>query len=82
MEKHEVKLTEKQVQIITNIFAIKQSLENEFKRAVERESEFIINLCEAKEIQAVEGIEIKDGVMYVPKSEAKAEKPAVKLKKA
>lgn len=68
-EKHEVKLTEKQVQIIQGIFQAKQALEQEFAKVVQRESEFIVNLCEAKGIEAVQGIEFKDGVMYVPKAE-------------
>lgn len=82
MAKHEIKLTEKQSQIINNIFSIKQALEAEYKRATERESEFIVNLCEAKEIEAVHGIEIKDGIMYVPVEEpVKAPKAKeVKLK--
>lgn len=67
VEKHEVKLTEKQLQIIQGIFQAKQVLEQEFNKVVQRESEFIVNLCEAKGIEAVQGIEFKDGSMLVPK---------------
>ena len=79
VEKQEIKLTEKQISIIQNIFNIKGTLEAEYKKILERESEFIINLCEAKDIVATQGIEFKDGVMYVPK-QAPAE-PTQKLKK-
>ena len=41
-------------------------LETEYKRIIERETEFIVNLCEAKEVEAVPGIEFKDGLMIVP----------------
>jgi hypothetical protein len=69
VEKHEVKLTEKQLQIIQGIFQAKQMLEQEFNKVVQRESEFIVNLCEAKGIEAVQGIEFKDGAMLVPKTQ-------------
>lgn len=84
--KHQITLTEKQRQIISGIFQAKQGLEQEFRKVLERESEFIINLCEAKGIEAVQGIEFKEVegalIMSVPaKEETYTEKTKKKLKK-
>jgi len=86
-EKHEVKLTEKQLQIISGIYQARENLKAEAQKVADaiavRESEFIINLCESKGIEAVQGIEFKDGIMYVPKQvPTYTEETKKKLKKA
>lgn len=86
-ERHEIKLTEKQLQIIQGIFQARERLKAEAQKVADdiavRESEFIVNLCESKGIEAVQGIEFKDGCMYVPKiAPTYTEETKKKLKKA
>lgn len=66
MEKQEIKLTEKQLQIFSKIMSTKGLLENEVKRNQEAESDFLVNLCESKGVSVVQGIEYKDGSIFVP----------------
>lgn len=62
----EIKLTEKQLQIIAGIFSLKSQLENEHKRATERESEFVITVCESAGVEAVQGVKFENGSLLVP----------------
>lgn len=67
MEKTEIKLTEKQLAIFNSIQANKQLVQNEAKRVQDREVEFLVTLCDAHGVEAVEGIEFKDGSLFIPK---------------
>lgn len=76
----ELKLTDKQVEIVNGILLTKAQLEQEYKRIIQRESEFIVNLCEAKEIEATQGIRFEGKSMFVPVVEKEVEKPLKKVK--
>lgn len=87
--KKEIKLTEKQLQIIGGIYAEREALQKEAQKLADaitrRESEFLINLCESNGVEAVQGIEIKDGSVFVPLPDSKptkSEEIKSKLKKA
>lgn len=75
----EIKLTEKQISIVNGILATKAQIENEYKRILQRETEFIVTLCEAKGVEAVDGIKFEGSSMFVP--EKSEETPVKKLKK-
>ena len=76
MKTTEIKLSEKQLQIIGNILTLKQNIQNEYAKVAERESEFVINLCEAKGVDVLPDakIEIKEGVLIVPVAEPQLKK--------
>jgi len=76
----EIKLTDKQVEIINGILVSKAQLEQEYKKTVQRESEFIVTLCEAKEVEAVQGIRFEGRSMFVPEKQEEP-KQDKKLKK-
>lgn len=60
---HVVVLTEKQKQIVANVLQTKAAIEAEYKKTVERETEIIVMLLEAKGISAedIAGVSFKDG---------------------
>lgn len=73
-----IDLKEEQLQILQSIAQEKAALEAEFQKVVRRETEFIVNLCAAKDIKPQQGIRFEDKKMIVPVVEEKDEK---KLKK-
>lgn len=75
----EIKLTPKQVEIVHGILTTKAQIEQEYKRILQRETEFIVNLCEAKGVEAVNGIKFEGSSMFVP--EKQEETTVKKLKK-
>ena len=75
----EIKLTQKQIDIVNGILTTKAQIENEYKRILQRETEFIVTLCEAKGVEAVAGIRFEKGSMFVP--EKAEDTTAKKLKK-
>lgn len=74
----EIKLTERQFEIVKDIFAVKAKIQQEINLLSQRESEFIINLCEARGIEAVQGIKFEGQSMFVPSKEEKQESKKAK----
>lgn len=75
-----IDLKDEQLQILQSIAQEKQALEAEYQKVIRRETEFIVNLCAAKDVKPQQGIKFEDKKMIVPiVEEVKEEK---KLKKA
>lgn len=81
MSEVRVKLKQEQIQIISGIFAEKQALEQAYQKLIQRENEFIVNLCSAKDIKPEQGIKFEKDEMIVPVVETKTEEVKRRLKK-
>lgn len=65
----EIKLNEKQFQILGKIQAEKQALQSEFAKVTQRETEVLVLICDAAGANLVEGtqLEVKEGgVLVIP----------------
>jgi len=62
----EIKLTERQLSIVKNIMEIKEKIQGEINSLSHRETEFIVNLCDAKGVEIAQGIKFEGSSMFVP----------------
>jgi hypothetical protein len=67
MEQHEIKLTERQLQLLQSLTDSKKTIQLEFQRVVQREAEILLTICESNGVELVEGVSVKDGKLLVPK---------------
>lgn len=77
MEKTEIKLTDKQFELLNSIQEDRKKLQEQaqviFKELSKKESDLLIMLCESAGVEAVQGMELKEKSLFVPKQEVKAE---------
>lgn len=73
--KQKVSLTEKQIQIISNLHRQKAELEQAFKLVTERENDVVVSILEAKEIEFTKDSKISydNGAIVVDNSAVDAE---------
>ena len=64
----EIKLTDRQFEIVKSIFATKARIQDEINLVSQRETEFIVNLCEAVGVPIAAGIQFEGQSMFVPTS--------------
>lgn len=68
----ELKLTEKQVKIISNILQEKAAIEDAYKRISQRESEVIVTILEANGVEHIPGIVFDKQSLFIPVVEDKS----------
>ena len=61
-----IKLTEKQLQIIQGILTAKNTIVEEYNRIVTRETDFIVTVCESHNVTAVTGINLDGDTLVIP----------------
>lgn len=62
----ELKLTEKQVQIVSNILQEKAFIEESYKRVSQREAEVLVSILESHGIENVQGIKFDKQSLLIP----------------
>jgi len=77
MEQTEIKLTDKQFELLNSIQEDRKKLQEQaqaiFNELAKKESDLLVMLCESAGVEAVQGMELKEKSLFVPKKESKVD---------